>query len=178
MGVLQVRHHPVIDLGGDGPGNGRPVPTEAYETNHPTKEKIMQGDTTMTVVGNLTADPELRHTQSAAPVASFTVACTPRTLDRQSGEWRDADPLFLRCTLWRQPAEHVAASLSRGARVIVAGRLKQRSFDTRDGGQRTVVELEVDEIGASMRYATVRVNRISRDSRGVQGVPTPDQSTP
>jgi single-strand DNA-binding protein len=126
----------------------------------------MAGDTVITVIGNLTADPELRFTQSGAAVANFTVASTPRTLDRQSGEWKDGEALFLRCNIWRQAAENVAESLTRGARVIVSGRLKQRSFETREGEKRTVVELEVDEIGPSLRYATAKVNKVSRGSGG------------
>lgn len=113
----------------------------------------MAGDTTITVVGNLTADPELRFTPSGAAVANFTVASTPRIYDRQSGEWKDGEALFLRCNIWREAAENVAESLTRGARVIVTGRLKQRSFETREGEKRTVVEVEVDEIGPSLRYA-------------------------
>jgi single-strand DNA-binding protein len=113
----------------------------------------MAGDTVITVVGNLTADPELRFTQSGAAVANFTVASTPRTFDRASGEWKDGEALFLRCNIWRQAAENVAETLQRGARVIVQGRLKQRTFDSRDGDKRTVIELEVDEIGPSLRHA-------------------------
>jgi single-strand DNA-binding protein len=122
----------------------------------------MAGDTTITVVGNLTADPELRFTSSGAAVASFTVASTPRTFDKNSGEWKDGEALFMRCSIWRQAAENVAESLTRGARVIVSGRLKQRSYDTREGEKRTVIELEVDEVGPSLRYATAKVNRVSR----------------
>ncbi|EWC58425.1 Single-stranded DNA-binding protein [Actinokineospora spheciospongiae] len=129
----------------------------------------MAGDTTITVVGNLTADPELRFTPSGAAVASFTVASTPRTFDRASGEWKDGEALFLRCNIWRQAAENVAESLTRGARVIVSGRLKQRSFDTREGEKRTVIELEVDEVGPSLRYATAKVNKVSRGSGGGGG---------
>jgi single-strand DNA-binding protein len=124
----------------------------------------MAGDTTVTVIGNLTADPELRFTPSGAAVASFTVASTPRTFDRASGEWKDGEALFLRCNIWRQAAENVAESLTRGARVIVNGRLKQRSFETREGEKRTVIELDVDEIGPSLRYATAKVNKVSRGS--------------
>jgi single-strand DNA-binding protein len=122
----------------------------------------MAGETTVTVIGNLTADPELRFTPSGAAVASFTVASTPRTFDKQSGEWKDGEALFLRCNIWRQAAENVAESLTRGARVIVNGRLKQRSFETREGEKRTVVELDVDEIGPSLRYATAKINKVSR----------------
>jgi single-strand DNA-binding protein len=124
------------------------------------------GDTTITVVGNLTADPELRFTPSGAAVANFTVASTPRIYDRQSGEWRDGEALFLRCNIWREAAENVAESLTRGARVIVTGRLKQRSFETREGEKRTVMEVEVDEIGPSLRYATAKVNKASRSGGG------------
>jgi single-strand DNA-binding protein len=122
----------------------------------------MAGETTITVVGNLTADPELRFTQSGAAVASFTVASTPRTFDKASGEWKDGDALFLRCNVWRQVAENVAESLTRGSRVLVSGRLRQRSFETKEGEKRTVMELEVDEIGPSLRYATAKVNKVSR----------------
>jgi len=124
------------------------------------------GDTTITVVGNLTADPELRFTPSGAAVANFTVASTPRIYDRQSGEWKDGEALFLRCNIWREAAENVAESLTRGSRVIVQGRLKQRSFETREGEKRTVVEVEVDEIGPSLRYATAKVNKASRSGGG------------
>ena len=129
----------------------------------------MAGDTIMTVIGNLTADPELRFTASGAAVANFTVASTPRTFDRASGEWKDGEALFLRCNIWRQPAENVAESLTRGSRVIVSGRLKQRSFETKEGEKRTVIELEVDEIGPSLRYATAKVNRAQRSDGGGGG---------
>ena len=129
----------------------------------------MASDTTITVVGNLTADPELRFTPSGAAVANFTVASTPRIYDRQSGEWKDGEALFLRCNIWREAAENVAESLTRGARVIVTGRLKQRSFETREGEKRTVVEVEVDEIGPSLRYATAKVNKASRSGGGGGG---------
>ena len=129
----------------------------------------MAGDTTITVVGNLTADPELRFTPSGAAVANFTVASTPRIYDRQSGEWKDGDALFLRCNIWREAAENVAESLMRGSRVIVTGRLKQRSFETREGEKRTVFEVEVDEIGPSLRYATAKVNKASRSGGGGGG---------
>jgi single-strand DNA-binding protein len=124
------------------------------------------GDTILTVVGNLTADPELRFTPSGAAVANFTVASTPRIFDRQSNEWKDGDALFMRCSIWREAAENVAESLTRGSRVIVQGRLKQRSYETREGEKRTVVELEVDEIGPSLRYATAKVNKASRSGGG------------
>jgi len=122
----------------------------------------MAGDTTITVIGNLTDDPELRFTPSGAAVAKFRVASTPRFMDKASGEWKDGDPLFLSCTVWRQAAENVAESLQRGARVIVSGRLRQRSYETREGEKRTVIELEVDEIGPSLRYATAKVQKMSR----------------
>ncbi|MGZ8177820.1 single-stranded DNA-binding protein [Williamsia sp. SKLECPSW1] len=126
----------------------------------------MAGDTILTVIGNLTADPELRFTPSGAAVANFTVASTPRMFDRQSNEWKDGEALFMRCSIWREAAENVAESLTKGARVIVSGRLKQRSYETREGEKRTVVELEVDEIGPSLRYATAKVNRASRGGGG------------
>lgn len=126
----------------------------------------MAGDTTITVVGNLTADPELRFTPSGAAVANFTVASTPRIYDRQSGEWKDGEALFLRCNIWREAAENVAESLTRGSRVIVTGRLKQRSFETKEGEKRTVMEVEVDEIGPSLRYATAKVNKANRGGGG------------
>jgi single-strand DNA-binding protein len=124
----------------------------------------MAGDTVITVVGNLTADPELRFTPSGAAVASFTIASTPRTFDRNTNEWKDGEALFLRCSIWRQAAENVAESLQRGMRVVAQGRLKQRSYETREGEKRTVVEMEVDEIGPSLRYATAKVNRTQRGS--------------
>jgi single-strand DNA-binding protein len=130
---------------------------------------VMAGDTTITVIGNLTDDPELRFTPSGAAVAKFRVASTPRFMDRASGEWKDGEPLFLSCTVWRQAAEHVAESLQRGARVIVSGRLKQRSYETREGEKRTVIELEVDEIGPSLRYATAKVQKMSRSGGGGGG---------
>ncbi|MGQ0776240.1 MAG: single-stranded DNA-binding protein [Pseudonocardiales bacterium] len=129
----------------------------------------MAGDTVITVIGNLTADPELRFTASGAAVANFTVASTPRTFDRQTGEWKDGDALFLRCNIWRQAAENTAESLTRGMRVIVSGRLRQRSFETREGEKRTVVELEVDEVGPSLRYATAKVNKVSRQGGSASG---------
>ncbi|NNG36836.1 single-stranded DNA-binding protein [Nakamurella aerolata] len=129
----------------------------------------MAGETVITVVGNLTADPELRFTSSGAAVASFTVASTPRTFDRNTGEWKDGEALFLRCSLWRQAAENMAESLTRGARVIVQGRLKQRSFETKEGEKRTVIELDVDEIGPSLRYATAKVQKVSRSDGGGGG---------
>src|SRR5205809_1444713 len=129
----------------------------------------MAGETTITVIGNLTDDPELRFTPSGAAVAKFRIASTPRTLDRASGEWKDGEPLFLACSVWRQAAENVAESLQRGSRVIVQGRLRQRSYETREGEKRTVYELEVDEIGPSLRYATAKVQKMSRSGGGGGG---------
>ena len=126
----------------------------------------MAGETVITVVGNLTADPELRFTPSGAAVANFTVASTPRNFDRQSGEWKDGEALFMRCNVWRQAAENVAETLTRGMRVMVSGRLKQRSYETREGEKRTVVELEVDEVGPSLKYATAKVTRAARGEGG------------
>lgn len=134
----------------------------------------MAGETVITVVGNLTADPELRFTQSGAAVVSFTVASTPSHFDKQSGKWVDDPALFLRCNVWRQVAENVAESLVRGTRVVVTGRLKQRSFETKEGEKRTVVELDVDEIGPSLRYATAKVNKVSRDGGGSSSAPADD----
>ena len=119
----------------------------------------MAGDTIITVIGNLTADPELRWTQAGAAVADFTVASTPRTYDRNAGEWRDGDTLFMRCSVWRETAENVAESLRKGMRVIVQGRLTQRSYETPQGERRTVVELQVDEVGPSLRRARAQVTR-------------------
>ena len=119
----------------------------------------MAGETIITVVGNLTADPELRYTQNGLPVANFTIASTPRNFDRAANEWKDGEALFLRASVWREFAEHVAGSLTKGMRVIATGRLKQRSYETREGEKRTSIELEVDEIGPSLRYATAQVTR-------------------
>ena len=124
----------------------------------------MAGETVITVVGNLTADPELRYTQNGLPVANFTIASTPRTFDRQANEWKDGEALFLRASVWREFAEHVAGSLTKGSRVIATGRLKQRSYQDREGNNRTAIELEVDEIGPSLRYATAQVTRQSSGS--------------
>ncbi|HEV8570028.1 MAG TPA: single-stranded DNA-binding protein [Actinoplanes sp.] len=129
----------------------------------------MAGDTTITIIGNLTDDPELRFTPSGAAVAKFRVASTPRFMDRASGEWKDGEPLFLACNIWRDAAEHVAESLQRGTRVIVTGRLRQRSYETREGEKRTVIELEVDEIGPSLRYATAKVQKMARSGGGSGG---------
>src|SRR5664280_2988700 len=126
----------------------------------------MAGETVITVIGNLTNDPELRFTPNGAAVASFTVASTPRTFDRQSNEWKDGDTLFLRCSVWRDAAENVAESLQRGTRVLVSGRLRSRSYETKEGEKRTVVEMDVDEVGPSLKYATAKVNRTQRGSGG------------
>ena len=122
----------------------------------------MAGETVITVVGNITADPELRFTANGAAVANFTVASTPRTFDRQSSEWKDGETLFLRCSAWREMAENVAETLSRGTRVIAQGRLRSRTFDTKEGERRTVFELDVDEVGPSLRYASASVTKNER----------------
>lgn len=122
----------------------------------------MSGETTITVVGNLTADPELRFTPSGAAVANFTVASTPRTYDKQANEWRDGDTLFLRCSVWREAAEHVAESLLQGTRVIVTGHLKARQYETREGEKRTAYEIDVQEVGPSLKYATAKVTKAIR----------------
>jgi single-strand DNA-binding protein len=126
----------------------------------------MAGETTITVVGNLTDDPELRFTPSGAAVANFTVASTPRSFNKQTNEWEDGEAMFLRCSIWRQAAENVAESLQRGMRVVVQGRLKARSYETREGEKRTVFEIEVEEIGPSLKFATAKVNRVSRSGGG------------
>lgn len=129
----------------------------------------MAGETVITVVGNLTADPELRYTQNGLPVANFTIASTPRTFDRQANEWKDGEALFLSCSVWRQPAENVAESLTKGMRVVVQGRLKARSYETREGEKRTVFEIEVEEVGPSLKYATAKVTRAARGAGGGGG---------
>lgn len=121
----------------------------------------MAGETVITVVGNLTADPELRYTQNGLPVANFTIASTPRTFDRQANEWKDGEALFLRASVWRDFAEHVAGSLTKGMRVVATGRLRQRSYQDREGQNRVSIELEIDEIGPSLRYATAQVTRVA-----------------
>ncbi|MCT1761342.1 single-stranded DNA-binding protein [Micrococcus luteus] len=128
----------------------------------------MAGETVITVVGNLTADPELRFTPNGAAVANFTVASTPRTFDRQTNEWKDGEALFLRCSVWREAAENVAESLTKGMRVIVQGRLRARSYDDRDGNRRTSWELDVDEVGPALRFATAKVTRAQRGGGGGQ----------
>jgi len=127
------------------------------------------GDINVTVIGNLTADPELRFTPSGAAVASFTVAASSRYLDKQSNEWKDTEPVFMRCSVWRQYAENVAESLQKGMRVMVQGRLRQRSYETREGEKRTVVEMEVDDVGPALRYATAKVTRVARGEGGPGG---------
>ena len=129
----------------------------------------MAGETPITVIGNLTADPELRFTPSGAAVANFTVASTPRTFDKQSNEWKDGEALFLNCSVWRQAAENAAESLVRGMRVIVSGRLKARSYETREGEKRTVFEIDVDEVGPSLKYATAKVSKTTRSGTGGGG---------
>ena len=129
----------------------------------------MAGETTITIIGNLTNDPELRFTPSGAAVANFTVASTPRTFDRQANEWKDGETLFMRCSVWRDAAENVAESLQRGSRVLVSGRLKSRSYETKEGEKRTVVELDVDEVGPSLRYATAKVAKTTRSGGGGGG---------
>jgi single-strand DNA-binding protein len=124
------------------------------------------GDTQMTIAGNLVDDPELRFTPSGQPVAKFRVASTPRYLDKNTNEWKDGDSLFLTCNVWRQAAEHVAESLTRGMRVIVSGRLRQRSYETKEGEKRTVYEIEVDDVGPSLRNASAKVNRVARSNGG------------
>ena len=126
----------------------------------------MAGETVITVVGNLVDDPELRFTPSGAAVANFRIASTPRTFDKQTNEWKDGEGLFLSCAIWRQAAENVAESLQKGMRVVVQGRLKQRSYETREGEKRTVYELDVDEVGPSLKYATAKVTRTTRSGGG------------
>lgn len=139
----------------------------------------MAGETLITVVGNLTADPELRYTQSGIPVANFTIASTPRTFNRQTNEWEDGDALFLRASIWREYAEHVAGSLTKGSRVIASGFLKQRSYEDREGNTRTAIELEVQEIGPSLRYATAQVTRTGGQAQPEQaGQQTQDEWAP
>ena len=138
----------------------------------------MAGETVITVIGNLTADPEVKFTPSGSAVANFTIASTPRTFDRQSNEWKDGDALFLRASVWREAAENVAETLTKGMRVMAQGRLRSRSYDTKEGERRTVMELEVDEIGPSLRFASAKVTRTNRSGgNGTQSQP-PQQSAP
>ncbi|WP_285320696.1 single-stranded DNA-binding protein [Pseudarthrobacter sp. lyk4-40-TYG-27] len=166
-------HYQPNDLNHDEPGGTEPAnePTTGTETITSTRGKgtIMAGETTITVIGNLTSDPELRFTPSGSAVANFTIASTPRTFDRQSNEWKDGETLFLRASVWREAAENVAESLTKGMRVIVTGRLKSRSYETKEGEKRTVIELEVDEVGPSLRYANAKVNRTQRGTQGGRG---------
>lgn len=136
------------------------------------------GDINVTVVGNLTNDPELRFTSNGAAVASFTVAANSRYMDRTTNEWKDSDPVFMRCSVWRQYAEHVAESLTKGTRVIVTGRLKQRSYETREGEKRSVMELEVEDVGPALRNATAKVTRVNRTGGDAPATPSPSVSTP
>ncbi|WP_165066362.1 single-stranded DNA-binding protein [Marisediminicola senii] len=129
----------------------------------------MAGETVITVVGNLTGDPELRYTQNGLAVANFTIASTPRSFDRAANDWKDGEALFLRASVWREFAEHVAGSLTKGTRVVATGRLKQRSYETKEGEKRTSIELEVDEIGPSLRYATAQITRAAREGGGNGG---------
>lgn len=139
----------------------------------------MAGETPITIIGNLTSDPELRFTPSGAAVANFTVASTPRTFDRQTNEWRDGDAMFLNCAVWRQYAEHVAESLTKGMRVIVTGNLKSRQYETREGERRTVFEVDVNEVGPALRYATAKVTRTQGGGGGSwQGGANNQQSAP
>ena len=137
----------------------------------------MTGETVITVIGNLTADPELRWTQAGTPVADFTIASTPRTFDRNAGEWRDGDTLFMRCSVWRETAENVAESLRKGMRVIVQGRLTQRSYDTQQGERRTVVELQVDEVGPSLRRARAQVTRVQAQAASAPSASAPGSAS-
>ena len=137
----------------------------------------MANDTPLTIIGNLTADPELRFTQSGVAVASFTIASTPRTFDRQRNEWVDGETLFMRCSIWRDAAENVAESLEKGSRVVAQGRLVQRAFTDRDGNDRTSIELQVDELGPSLKYATAKPQKVDR-RQGGQGRPQGGYSGP
>ena len=138
----------------------------------------MANETVITVIGNLTADPELKFTPSGSAVANFTIASTPRTFDKQSNEWKDGEALFLRSAVWREAAENVAETLTKGTRVIAQGRLKSRSYDTKEGERRTVMELEIDEIGPSLQFASAKVTRTQRSGGGGNRAPQPQQSVP
>lgn len=135
----------------------------------------MSGETVITVIGNLTSDPELRYTKNGIAVAGFTIASTPRTFDRASNEWKDGEALFLRASAWKELGEHVAASLTKGSRVVAQGRLKQKSYETKEGEKRTSIEFEIDEIGPSLRYATAQVTRASSGGGGRPAAPAPAQ---
>lgn len=136
----------------------------------------MTGETIITLVGNLTADPELRFTPAGAPVANFTVASTPRMFDKQANEWKDGDAMFLNCSVWRQAAENVAESLTKGMRVIVQGTLKQRSYETREGEKRTVFEVEVEEVGPALKYVTAKVSRVASGGQSPRATSAPASS--
>lgn len=138
----------------------------------------MTGETIITVVGNLTADPELRYTQNGLPVVNFTIASTPRTFDRQANEWKDGDALFLRASAWRDFAEHIAGTLTKGMRVVATGRLRQRNYQDREGQTRTAIELEIDEIGPSLRYATAQVTRAAAGGTAAQPAASQRQQEP
>lgn len=138
----------------------------------------MAGETTVTIVGNLTSDPELRLTQTGIAVTNITVASTPRSYDRQAGEWKDGEALFMRCSIWRQPAEHAAESLSRGDRVIVTGRLRPHSYETAAGEKRTTIEVDVEDIGPSLRYATTKTNKVQREHGNNSAPATGDAPEP
>ena len=138
----------------------------------------MANDTIITVIGNLTADPDLRFTQAGVPVASFTIASTPRAFNKQTGQWEDGEALFMRCNIWRDAAENVAESLEKGSRVIAQGRLKQRAFTDREGNNRTVMELDVDEVGPSLKYAIAKPQKIDRRQGGGQGGYAPQGNVP
>ena len=164
-GSVRRSARPIRPAPGDTTGEFRPRPLTDFANTGVT----MAGETVITVVGNLTADPELRFTPNGAAVANFTVASTPRTFDRQSNEWKDGETLFLRCSIWREAAENVAESLTKGMRVIVQGRLRARSYDDRDGNRRTSWELDVDEVGPALRFATAKVTRAQRGGGGGGG---------
>lgn len=175
--LTEHQHQPNHLTDGDpgGAESGNETSTQTGNTSNARgKGIIMAGETTITVIGNLTSDPELRFTPSGPAVANFTIASTPRTFDRQANEFKDGETLFLRASVWREAAENVAESLTKGTRVIVSGRLKSRSYETKDGEKRTVIELEVDEIGPSLRYANV--SRVFKKSEGAPAGNSSDQA--
>jgi single-strand DNA-binding protein len=133
----------------------------------------MSGETTITVIGNITADPELRFTQSGLAVANFTIASTPRSFDRETNDWKDGDALFVRCSVWRDHAQHIASSLRKGLRVIASGRLVQRSYETKEGEKRTSFELEIDEVGPALRYATAVVRKATKGEQAADSTAEP-----
>lgn len=173
---LEANQEGTINVPFEDPYQALPGPYDTSDTSRKAPT-IMSGETTITVVGNLTNDPELRFTPvsrefgktEGTPVANFTIASTPRTFDAASKEWKDGETLFLRATAWREMAENVAASLTKGSRVVASGRLKPRTYETKAGEKRTVIELEVDEIGLSLRYTAAKVNRTQRGNQGGQG---------